>query len=220
MGSSPTAPTIWSFRAGVPKGCGLISFRCRRDSNPRGGERQADAQRPQRAGEGAGRRPKPVRICAANTQTSHRPYHVLFTSPCPPGMRACFFWMPVGLEPARGRASSGRAASVSSRRGRRQAAEAGADLRSKYADVPPPLPRIVYEPVSPRDAGSFLLDAVIRRTANLGRSFCDCSYQPKDCPQVPAEKERPQVPAVELRWNRDCLVPERAILVRISPQLI
>ena len=42
----------------------------------------------------------------------------------------------------------------------------------------------------------------------------------KDCPQVPAEKERPQVPAVELRWNRDCLVPERAILVRISPQLI
>lgn len=37
---------------------------------------------------------------------------------------------------------------------------------------------------------------------------------------MPAEKERPQVPAVELRWNRDCLVPERAILVRISPQLM
>ena len=72
--------------------------------------------------------------------------------------------MPAGLEPARGRASSGRAASAASRRGRRQAAEAGADLRSKYADVPPPLPCIVYEPVSPRDAGLFLLDAGGART--------------------------------------------------------
>lgn len=82
-----------------------------------------------------------------------------FTGPCPFEMRARFFWTPVGLEPARGRASSGRAASVASRRGRRQAAEAGAHLRSKCADVPPPLPRIVYEPVSPGDAGSFLVDA-------------------------------------------------------------
>ena len=81
------------------------------------------------------------------------------SGPCPPGMRARFFWTPVGLEPARGRASSGRAASAASRRGRRQAAEAGAYLRSKYADVSPPLPRIVYEPVSPGDAGSFLVDA-------------------------------------------------------------
>ena len=62
------------------------------------------------------------------------------SSPCPQGMRARFIWTPVELEPARGRASSGRAASAASRRGRRQAAEAGADLRSKYADVPPPLP--------------------------------------------------------------------------------
>ena len=62
------------------------------------------------------------------------------SSLCPQGMRARFFKMPVGLEPARGRASSGRAASAASRRGRRQASEAGADLRSKYADVPPPLP--------------------------------------------------------------------------------
>ncbi len=82
-----------------------------------------------------------------------------FSSPCPPGMRARFFRTPVGLEPARGRASSGRAASAASRRGRRQAAEAGADLRSKYADVPPPLPFGFYEPVSLWDAGSFLLDA-------------------------------------------------------------
>ena len=67
--------------------------------------------------------------------------------------------MPVGLEPARGRASSGRAASAASRRGRRQAAEAGAYLRSKYADVPPPLPFGFYEPVFPRDVGSFLLHA-------------------------------------------------------------
>lgn len=95
VGSSPTAPTIWLLRARVPWGCGLVSFGCRRGSNPRGGECQADAQRPQRAGEGAGRRPKPVRICAANTQTSHRPYRVLFTSPCSPGMRARFLWMPV-----------------------------------------------------------------------------------------------------------------------------
>ena len=64
-----------------------------------------------------------------------------------------------GLDPDRVRALSKREAFVASGRGRRQAAEAGADLRSKYADVPPPLPRIVYEPVSPRDAGSFLLDA-------------------------------------------------------------
>ena len=73
VGSSPTAPTIWSFRARVPQGCGLVSFGCRWGSNPRGGERQADAQRPQRAGEDG-----------------------------------------------------------------QQATEAGADLRSKYADVPPP----------------------------------------------------------------------------------
>ena len=91
----PTAPTIWLLRARVPGGCGLVSFGRRGGSNPRGGERQADAQRPQRAGEGANRRPKPVRICAANTQTSHRPYHLAFTSPCPPGMRARFLWMPV-----------------------------------------------------------------------------------------------------------------------------
>ena len=77
VGSSPTAPTTYCLRARVPQGCGPFSFRCRWGSNPRGGERQADAQRPQRAGEGAGRRPKPVRICAANTRTSHRPYHVI-----------------------------------------------------------------------------------------------------------------------------------------------
>ena len=81
------------------------------------------------------------------------------SSPCSPGMRARFFYTPVGLEPARGRALSGRAASVASRRGRRQAAEAGAYLRSKCADVPPPLPYGAFEPVSPRNAGSFLLDA-------------------------------------------------------------
>ena len=78
VGSSPTAPTTYCLRARVPQGCGLASFGRRWDSNPRGGERQADAQRPQRAGEGAGRRPKPVRICAANTRTSHRPYHLAF----------------------------------------------------------------------------------------------------------------------------------------------
>lgn len=94
VGSSPTAPTIWLLRVRVPQGCGLVSFGRRWGSNPRGGERQADAKRPQRAGESADRWPKPVRICAANTRTSHRPYHVLFTGPCPPGMRVRFFWKP------------------------------------------------------------------------------------------------------------------------------
>ena len=65
----------------------------------------------------------------------------------------------VRLRPAVIFGSDGRAASAASRRGRRQAAEAGAYLRSKYADVPPPLPFGFYEPASPRDAGSFLLHA-------------------------------------------------------------
>ena len=112
--------------------------------------------------------------------------------------------MPAGLEPARGRASSGRAASAASRRGRRQAAEAGADLRSKYADVPPPLPCIVYEPVSPRDAGLFLLDAggartregaSVKRTRSVrsepartpvgSRSRCGFAQQIRGCPTAP-----------------------------------
>ena len=49
--------------------------------------------------------------------------------------RAFFNKVP-GLEPARVRALSKREAFVASRRRRRQAPEAGADLRSKYADVP------------------------------------------------------------------------------------
>ena len=86
------------------------------------------------------------------------PLPLAFTGPYLPGMRARFFCTPVGLEPARGRALSKRGA-FSSRRGGRQATEAGAYLLRKFADVPPPLPRIVYEPVSPGDAGSFLVDA-------------------------------------------------------------
>lgn len=53
--------------------------------------------------------------------------------------RAFFNKVP-GLEPARVRALSKREAFVASRRRRRQAPEAGADLRSKYADVPLPAP--------------------------------------------------------------------------------
>ena len=53
--------------------------------------------------------------------------------------RAFFNKVP-GLEPARVRALSKREAFVASGRGRRQAAEAGADLRSKYADSPRKLP--------------------------------------------------------------------------------
>ena len=126
------------------------------------------------------------------------------SSPCPQGMRARFFYTPVGLEPARGRASSGRAASAASRRGRRQAAEAGAYLRSKYADVPPPLPFGFYEPVSPRDAGSFLLHAggartregaSVKRTRSVrseparapagGRSRCVFAQQIRGRPTAP-----------------------------------
>ena len=80
----------------------------------------------------------------------------------------------MGLEPARGRTSSGRAASAASRRGRRQAAEAGADLRSKYADVPPPLPRIVYGPAPLWDAGSLLLDAGTDGKLRWNSSYLCC----------------------------------------------
>ena len=51
-----------------------------------------------------------------------------------------FFNKAPGLEPARVRTLSKREAFVASRRRRRQAPEAGADLRSKYADVPLPAP--------------------------------------------------------------------------------
>ena len=60
-------------------------------------------------------------------------------STTPFGCRAFFNKVP-GLEPARVRALSKREAFVASRRRRRQAPEAGADLRSKYADVPLPAP--------------------------------------------------------------------------------
>ena len=59
------------------------------------------------------------------------------TTPC--RCRAFFNNAP-GLEPARVRALSKREAFVASRRRRRQAPEAGAYLRSKYADVPLPAP--------------------------------------------------------------------------------
>lgn len=61
------------------------------------------------------------------------------TSTAPLRCRAFFNKVP-GLEPARVRALSKREAFVASRRRRRQAPEAGADLRSKYADVPLPAP--------------------------------------------------------------------------------
>ena len=51
-----------------------------------------------------------------------------------------FFNKAPGLEPARVRALNKREAFIASRRRRRQAPEAGADLRSKYADVPLPAP--------------------------------------------------------------------------------
>ena len=53
--------------------------------------------------------------------------------------RAFFNKVP-GLEPDRVRALNKREAFIASRRRRRQAPEAGADLRSKYADVPLPAP--------------------------------------------------------------------------------
>ena len=163
--------------------------------------------------------------------------------------------MPVGLEPARGRASSGRAASAASRRGRRQATEAGADLRSKYADVPPPrttTKQLIWDglkrpPRTPPRKLRWNSSCFGRLPAHLGtispQLICQLPhysmekrgllplfpretlgrpnlYRLKDCPKLPAGKERPQVPAVELRWNRDCLGLERTILIRISPQLI
>ena len=55
-------------------GAVLFSIK-RRDSNPTGCERKANAKRLQRAGEGADRRLKPVRICEANTRMSRCPLH-------------------------------------------------------------------------------------------------------------------------------------------------
>ena len=84
------------------------------------------------------------------------------------------FYLDAGGTRTREGASVKRTRSVRSEpAGRRQATEAGADLRSKYADVPPPLPYIAYEPASPWDAGSFLMDAVNCRAAHLGQSFFD-----------------------------------------------
>ena len=67
------------------------------------------------------------------------PAPVKSTSTAASRCRAFYYQVP-GLEPDRVRASSKREAFVASRRRRRQAPEAGADLRSKYADVPLPAP--------------------------------------------------------------------------------
>ena len=150
------------------------------------------------------------------------------TGPCPFGMRARFFKMPVGLEPARGRASSGRAASAASRRGRRQATEAGAYLRSKYADVPPPrttTKQLIWDGVKkttliswelrwnssyfcrlPAQTGT-ISPQLICQLPHFSREKRGClphfpretfeqptRYRLKECPKLPAEKERPQVP--------------------------
>ena len=66
-GSSPVARSK-KIKARRCFGAVLFSIKCR-DSNPPGCERKANAKRLQRAGEGAGRRLKPVRICEANTRT-------------------------------------------------------------------------------------------------------------------------------------------------------
>ena len=67
------------------------------------------------------------------------PAPVKSTSTAASRCRAFYYQVP-GLEPDRVRASSKREAFIASRRRRRQAPEAGADLRSKYADVPLPAP--------------------------------------------------------------------------------
>ena len=137
--------------------------------------------------------------------------------------------MPVGLEPARGRALSGRAAS-----------EAGAYLRSKCADVPPPLPYGAFEPVSPRDAGSLLLDAggtrtregaSVKRTRSV-RSRCVFAQQMRGRPTAPTIWSfRARVPkgcglvsftrrwGSKLRWNSSCFGSLPAHLGTIPPQL-
>ena len=67
------------------------------------------------------------------------PAPVKSTSTAASRCRAFYRQVP-GLEPDRVRALSKREAFVASRRRRRQAPEAGAYLRSKYADVPLPAP--------------------------------------------------------------------------------
>ncbi len=65
------------------------------------------------------------------------------------GSRA-FSYPSLGLEPERERALSKRGAFVASWRGRRQAAEAGADPRSEYADAPLSAPTILRGSNEPR----------------------------------------------------------------------
>ena len=115
-GSSPVARSSKSTST-APLRCRAFSIKCR-DPNPPGCERKANAKRLQRAGEGASRRLKPVRICEANTRTSRCPLH----------------------RPGRilGKADSADVTPAPPDRG--LPAAAGADLRSKYADVPLPAP--------------------------------------------------------------------------------
>ena len=116
-GSSPVARSSKKHKHGTITVLCFFSIKCR-DSNPPGCERKANAKRLQRAGEGASRRLKPVRICEANTRTSRCPLH----------------------RPGRilGKADSADVTPASPDRGLPTAA--GADLRSKYADAPLPAP--------------------------------------------------------------------------------
>lgn len=87
-----------------------------------------------------------------------------------------------GLEPARVRALSKREAFVASRRRRRQAPEAGAVLRSKYADVPLPAPW------SKEDFGNGRFSPLCSHTSpDLGMPlkpvrFCEANAQTSRCP--------------------------------------
>ena len=82
------------------------------------------------------------------------------------GSRAFLYPSP-GLEPERERALSKRGAFVASWRGRRQAAEAGADPRSGYADAPLSAPTILRGSNEPR----FLLTLREPRAPHLAPSI-------------------------------------------------
>ena len=114
--------------------------------------------------------------------------------------------------------------------------------------VPPPLPFGICEPVSPRDAGSFLLDAggartregaSVKRTRSVrseparapagDRSRCVFAQQIRRRPAAPrrhkiANLERSKKdylePPRKLRWNSSCFGRLPAHLGTISPQLI
>ena len=109
----------------------------------------------------------------------------------PSRCRAFFNKVP-GLEPDRVRALSKREAFVASRRRRRQAPEAGADLRSKCADVPLPAPSAEVD-FGTTDSTGFALPPRLPGPRFADRSRCGFAKQIRGRPVARStERGRPR----------------------------